>query len=669
MKGIGELTRSIFGMTIIVVILFGMIPIQKTVDGEVVQLVLDRPTHFLSDDSQMNVTELWDKAWNAVSKNNVVSYTKILSTNYANRTWSLEFMNASSALLGAWTWANTTLKHSTNEEIVFHPVTAFQHLLAIKRGVVVGPRPVLVISGTIDSGYSPGANDAAVSTAAVLEMARVLNNYTFTFDIYFLLLNGRHSDPEINYGARAFIEWLDENNINTFMTLDFDRLLYHRSDVVYGTMVSLRTNTELGSYQRTEWFVDLIKRASLTESSGNIQQLHGLEVIRRTYAYEMWRAGRPAVHISQGFYVDSHSNSEDDTWDNSDWNFDKATSAIAATACAVVYVGALGDGSPASFYASRTLQPTNSSSFGFILTLTGYVNTSITWNGNTTLQAQMYDMDTSEIVYQRTEDDGLITMKYLAKKVGSYGVVVTNVGSNTTWVKMNTTIINDCDGDTLTDHFELTHGTNIYLVDSDLDGLSDDLEFKIGSDPNNGDSDNDGALDLDEYTWGASLTSNDTDSDGILDGYEASIGTDPTDPDTDSDGINDYDEVFVYNTNPLSSDTDLDGLEDAFEIESGLNPLSPDTDNDSLSDLFEVLNQLNPLSSDTDGDGWSDAYEVEFCMSPTSPDTDNDGIPDGIDWDPQEHWVSMVAPIVLITIIMLMVIFSAMKYDLYRKTK
>ncbi len=654
------------GLLAVMVILLGSIPIQGKDTTERMRAGHSTKGLTLANDSVLNVTSLWDEVWDIPSKNNMEKYTRILSVDHPNRTWSLGNMSASSALIGAWQWANETMQNITGGTLAFHAITTFKHLLAIQRGIVTGPRPALLIMGTIESGFTPGANDAAVSTAAVLEMARTLQNFTFTFDIYYILLNGRHSDPEINYGARALVTWLNENDVHAFMTLDFDRLLYHRADATYGKMITVRTSAE-GSYQRTNWFVDLIERAGATEGANNIQQLHELQVVKSAAAYEFWHAGIPAVHISQGFYGDAYSETGDDTWDNTEWNYGKATDAVAAAACAVVFVGELGEGTPASFYASKTLDATNSTSFGIILTLTGYINTTIVWNANTTLQAQIFDIETTQLVYERIEDDGLISMKYLATKIGSFKVVVYNIGANSTWVKMNTTIINDCDGDSLDDQFELTHGTNIYLVDSDLDGLNDNLEYILGSDPNDPDSDHDGALDIDEYTWGSSLVSNDTDGDGIADGQEAALGIDPTNPDTDGDGINDYDEAFVYHTDPLSDDSDHDGLEDSFEIESGLNPLSPDSDGDSLSDLFEVLNGLNPLLADSDGDGWSDAYEVEYCMSPTNPDTDGDGIPDGIDWDPQEHWVTMITPITLFTIVMLLAIFSLMKYNIYRR--
>jgi len=54
-------------------------------------------------------------------------------------------------------------------------------------------------------------------------------------------------------------------------------------------------------------------------------------------------------------------------------------------------------------------------------------------------------------------------------------------------------------------------------------------------------------------------------------------------------------------------------------------------------------------------------------MLPNNPDTDGDGIPDGIDWNPREHWITVVSPVVLLTTVSLLVIFSYLKYKQYGK--
>lgn len=50
-------------------------------------------------------------------------------------------------------------------------------------------------------------------------------------------------------------------------------------------------------------------------------------------------------------------------------------------------------------------------------------------------------------------------------------------------------------------------------------------------------------------------------------------GTDPYNPDTDTDTLSDFDEVFIFGTNPLKNDSDGDTYLDASEISSGYNPL------------------------------------------------------------------------------------------------
>jgi len=61
------------------------------------------------------------------------------------------------------------------------------------------------------------------------------------------------------------------------------------------------------------------------------------------------------------------------------------------------------------------------------------------------------------------------------------------------------------------------------------------------------------------------------------------------DKDSDGDGLSDYEEVYIYNTNPLNSDTDGDKLSDYEEINIyGTDPLNSDTDEDGLTDYEEM---------------------------------------------------------------------------------
>lgn len=75
-------------------------------------------------------------------------------------------------------------------------------------------------------------------------------------------------------------------------------------------------------------------------------------------------------------------------------------------------------------------------------------------------------------------------------------------------------------------------------IDSDQDFLTDEQEAIEGTDPHNPDSDGDKLLDGEEYLAAY--------------GYK----TNPMNVDTDGDTVSDYDEIFIFNSNPLVPDFD-----------------------------------------------------------------------------------------------------------------
>lgn len=125
----------------------------------------------------------------------------------------------------------------------------------------------------------------------------------------------------------------------------------------------------------------------------------------------------------------------------------------------------------------------------------------------------------------------------------------------------------DSDNDGITDYEEKTIGTNPEKVDTDNDGLDDYEEVAIiGTNANLKDSDGNGIEDQDE----------DADKDGLSNIKECLSGTLNYCVDSDGDLISDYDELCVYNTNPLEIDTDGDGAGDLWEISNGFAPLKLD---------------------------------------------------------------------------------------------
>ncbi|MHA1772300.1 MAG: hypothetical protein ACTSYL_00605 [Candidatus Thorarchaeota archaeon] len=622
----------------------------------------------LSDDSTMNITDLWQQVWDSISEDTIHDLTENLSVGFPQRIWHASNNTPSSNLVGAWNWANNTLKSLTAGNLQFQQTTEYKVLYAVKEGIGTAPREAIVLSGVIDSKNCPGANDVGVSVAAVLESARVLQNFSLYCDVYFVLTNQGRGQVDYDYGAGTFVDDLINKGVKIIANIAYDRLLFYRSGYPGGHNIHLRSLLDTDIYQMKNWIPDLMISFSDNYGTGRIQTVQDTGYSERSIVYQMWQRNIPAVFTTQGYYYDPASGSTNDDISYMYYDFSQPKEAVAGALGAIVFIGGIGGGRTILQSVHDTLAPSQSIGADMVISLNAFINVTITWENHTTIQASIIDRDTNEIVYQRTESDNLIYLKYLSTKQGRYEVIVTNMGINGTQMSMNVTYLNDGDGDGCSDNFEVANGLNPYLRDTDQDGLDDNIELAIGSDPLVNDSDHDGASDYDEYIWGSSRTLQDTDGDNITDGMEAKLGTSPIMVDTDQDGISDYEEVYVYHSNPLSKDTDLDGLYDAFEITSGLNPLSKDTDGDSLTDLFEIINHLNPLSNDTDNDGWTDAYEVHHCMIPTTGDTDGDLIPDAWDWDPQQHWINVFAPVSVISTVTLLGIYAWLKRRKYARS-
>ena len=229
-------------------------------------------------------------------------------------------------------------------------------------------------------------------------------------------------------------------------------------------------------------------------------------------------------------------------------------------------------------------------------------------------------------------------------------------------------LTNDTDGDMLTDLDEVTiHGTNSGSADTDNDGLNDYEEVMLhATDPLDSDSDNDGLLDgLEINIYGTDALDDDTDDDLLPDGWEITYslnplendshldqdfdgvsnlqeyqyGINPSDNDTDSDSVSDYDELYLFFTEPGNSDSDNDGMPDGWELVYSLNPkladdAERDLDSDGLSNLLEYEFFSRPNETDSDKDALSDFEEVMLHGTlPNSADSDNDGMPDA--WEIQ----------------------------------
>jgi hypothetical protein len=82
--------------------------------------------------------------------------------------------------------------------------------------------------------------------------------------------------------------------------------------------------------------------------------------------------------------------------------------------------------------------------------------------------------------------------------------------------------------------------------------------------------------------------------------------------DSDGDGLADWEELYVYNTNPNNADQDGDGMDDGLQIALGGNPLTNTPANDP---------RPTPTNGDSDGDGYRDIYEALVGTDWTNPNS------------------------------------------------
>lgn len=107
----------------------------------------------------------------------------------------------------------------------------------------------------------------------------------------------------------------------------------------------------------------------------------------------------------------------------------------------------------------------------------------------------------------------------------------------------------------------------------------------------------------------------DTDKDGLEDKAELRLGTAIDIPDSDEDGLTDFEELVLWELDPLKGDTDDDGFSDGFEVQAGFDPSDADSKPSALIEIqpaVEIsinaeLGKTYTLQHSTDMNDWTDS--------------------------------------------------------------
>ncbi len=203
-----------------------------------------------------------------------------------------------------------------------------------------------------------------------------------------------------------------------------------------------------------------------------------------------------------------------------------------------------------------------------------------------------------------------------------------------TWINNNYGLyLGDCDTGTVRDNFflyNINYGVTLY----DTIGIVVHANWFIENNLVGGSQAKD---ELGVNTWAKGGSGNFW-SNYIGSGtYDIDGGTGDPYPIFDSDGdeLNEYDEIYVYFTDPYNPDHESDGLPDGYEVQNGLNPLlndaSEDPDIDDLINLEEYKFWCDPQDDDSDDDLILDGYEVYNLLNPLFDDAELDLDGDGLD--------------------------------------
>ena len=101
----------------------------------------------------------------------------------------------------------------------------------------------------------------------------------------------------------------------------------------------------------------------------------------------------------------------------------------------------------------------------------------------------------------------------------------------------------------------------------------------------------------------------DIDGDGLNNNEEQRYGTKVDSKDSDSDGLYDFEEIFIYNTDPLNKDSDADGYNDGDEVRGWYDPMSNDVIEKDYSSPERTIRQLDfELRNNKSADLYSSKY-------------------------------------------------------------
>jgi hypothetical protein len=529
-----------------------------------------------------------DEIYNNVSQTRYRNFVQKITENGSR--WIMDYTMAErGANMYARNYIIQQFQELSNGRIETEVIGNHLNVVGKLPGYLPGSNPAFAITAHYDSvDRSPGANCDGSGIATVLELVKVMSQYEWPLDIYFIAFNGlftqnwRDGSPEVvtEFIMRG-IELLTLYNVDTILVQNPVLPINERIQFGY----------EGAQYHKGRYWAELARQMSNNLGQNLILPVPStsfyLWTLSDHYSFSERGYGNPICAFESGLSLDDSYHSSNDRWDNPDYNYNIGRETTAVIGASIAFTMSRAIGEPTKTNFELYVRGGNFNQIHFAITTPTLVNISSRWYGGT---SSFYLLDPENNViasqeYNYTSAWELSNViSYSASEQGLYTLVVYN-----------------------SDYHIVGYDVEISInTDIDANGILDSQEYWIDQALFNSDQDGDGISDAEEILFGTDMMLVDSDGDAMPDKYELDHGFDPRNP---SDG---------------GEDADQDGLSNAQEFSGGLNPLSEDSDSDSIPDLWELENGLNPLLDDADldldGDGISNLDEYLNGTDPQSPE-------------------------------------------------
>ena len=485
----------------------------------------------------------------------------------------------------------------SNDRIEIEIIGDYYNVVGKLPGYLPGENPAFVVCAHFDSPDGcPGANCNGGGVAVMLTLARVMSQYEWPLDIYFMGFSGLHRHgPELTRfmeGSKEVSTQLRYRGLETLALFNVDTILFPHPSVSSDSRIQMGYNL-LAGYTVSRYWAELTRTISNNYGSNSIipvpSNIFTLWENSDHHAFSQKSFSGTVCAFESGYSVDTLYHTGYDVWDNPAYSYSLAKEVAGAIGGSMAYIMGRTYGESRRFDFSIITRRGNIERFYIPITTPTNIEVTCRWFGgpatfqllnpnNQILESAVFD---SPSAWEYTD-----LFNIPVSDQGLYTLILNNTGSQSVGFELTYSYDSDVDSNGILDSQEFWMNSVYFTMDHDSDGLSAAEELFLGTD--------DSAMD--------------SDGDTMDDKFEVDYGLDPTDP---SDG---------------SADEDQDGLTNAQEYSAGLNLFSADSDSDLMPDLWELENGLNPLFDDSmldaDEDGKSNLQEYLDESDPQMEETE-----------------------------------------------